>query len=583
MQRWVILRIWLATLALALVFAAQAGWLAYVQLASAVPVDRSWQARLAAPRGGIYDRRGVDYPLAVTVPGKLVFVDPETVDPEHELVRLADRVADILGLETDLVLNALKRRDSRYIPLTVTVDVDAVNRLRDAAISGVHSRDHVIRHYPLGDRMSHVLGFVNQEKIGSAGIEQRFHSWLEGTPGYLDSKLDARRREIYRERNLYVQPIPGADVILTLDQNVQHMVEQALDRVVSEYAATGAWAIVQRVATGEILAMASRPDYDPNNYRDVAPEKWRNRAISDVYEPGSTMKTLVAAAALNEGLVTPETVIDCGGGVWVYGGHPLRDHVRGEASVAGIIKRSSNVGAAKLGLMLGDQLLEAYLRGFGFGTRLGIDLPGEEAGILAPHRRWAKITPTRLAIGQGIGVTGLQMLGLYNTLANDGVAMRPYVVDQILSPCGKLIYQARPEIIGRPVTPDVARQVRCMLTTVTGPGGTARRADIAHYNVAGKTGTAQIPIAGGYSNTDYWASFVGFLPAEKPEISILVVVERPQPQRTGGYVAAPVFAEIGQSVAHYLELPASADRLQDPGELHASLRQTGHSLQGWSQ
>lgn len=558
MQKWVTIRIWMAAVFLGSLLMMQAGWLAHLQLGDHSRIDRHWAAQLEAPRGGIYDRRGKDYPLAVSLPGELIFIDPATVSPEHDKVSIACRVAETLNLDTDQVLVALNRKDTRYIELGVTIDTEIANRLRGSDVSGVHLVDRTVRHYPLGRKMSHVLGFVNAENIGSAGVEQRFHSLLQGTAGFLEGKVDARRHEIYRERNRYVPPIPGADVMLTLDLNVQYILEQALDDGIDAFSATGGWAIVQRVRTGEILAMAARPDFDPNHYRFVSQDLWRNRAIADVFEPGSTMKALVVAAALNEGLATPETMIECGTGVWMYAGRPLRDHVRGKASVTEIIQRSSNVGAAKLALELGNQRFEAYLRAFGFGSRLGIDLPGEENGILAPARRWATISPTRLAIGQGIAATGLQMLSLYSTLANDGIMMRPYAIKQVRSPCGEILHQGQPEMIGRPIRPEVARQMREMLSKVTEPGGTATRAAIAHYRVAGKTGTAQIPIAGGYSQTEYWASFVGFLPSEHPEITILVVIERPQPQRTGGVVAAPVFARIGESVAHYLELLPSA-------------------------
>jgi cell division protein FtsI/penicillin-binding protein 2 len=221
-----------------------------------------------------------------------------------------------------------------------------------------------------------------------------------------------------------------------------------------------------------------------------------------------------------------------------------------------LLKKSSNIGAARLALMLGNRRMEAYLRAFGFGDSLGIDLPGEERGILHPSRRWSQLSPTRIAIGQGVAVTALQMLNAYCAIANQGQLMWPHVVSRIEAPSGERLYEATPRVLARPIRPEIAAEIRKMLVGVTEEGGTARRAAVAQYSVAGKTGTAQIPMHGGYSDKDYWASFVGFCPAEKPEFGVIVVVERPTPQHTGGFVAAPAFGRIAEAVAHYLEIPS---------------------------
>ncbi len=570
-DRWTRIRLGIVAAAMVLALLGLGVRLAFLHLGAGREVSRRWKTELNARRGTIYDRHGCENALAVTMPGNLVFLDPATVSADHDPVEIADYVAGILDLDTDVVLHGLTRRDVRYVPLATCLDDEAIRLLSTNAISGVHWSEKTVRRYALDRTMCHVLGFVNTIEVGSAGIEQRYHRYLKGSPGLLESKVDAFRRELYGERDLMVPAIRGADVHLTLDQSIQYIVEKAVDSVLEEFQATGACAVVQRVSTGEILAMASRPCFNPNSYRQSSRDLWRNRAIQDVYEPGSTMKALVVSAAMNERLVTPETLINCEKGIWYYAGRPLNDHVSGMVTVADVIKRSSNIGAAKIGLMLGNPRLDAYLRAFGLADPLGIDLPGEERGILMRHSRWSKIKPTRLAIGQGVAVTALQMLGIYCTIANEGYMMRPYVVDRVVSHNGEALYRHQPEIVARPIRRDVARTMCQLLARVTERGGTGRRARVDGYSVAGKTGTAQMAVPGGYSSTDYVASFVGFLPASAPEIGIIVTVERPKPKHQGGQVAAPVFREIASATARYLAIPPDQDADTLPAAMVASV------------
>jgi cell division protein FtsI (penicillin-binding protein 3) len=387
--------------------------------------------------------------------------------------------------------------------------------------------------------------------------------FLRGTAGFVKGTKDGLRRELYSKRESFVPSLAGADVDLTIDQYVQYIVEQALDDAMVEHSAKGAWAIVQRVRTGELLAMASRPAYDLNAFGDAKRDAQLNRALGAVYEPGSTMKAVVFSAVLNERLVTPDTVIDCENGSWVYGRRALRDyHPHGLLSVADGLKKSSNILSAKLALKLKPRWLYRYYQAFGFGERLGVDLPGEERGILHAPDRWSRITPTRIAIGQGVAVTAVQMLSAFCAIANGGVLMRPYVIDNVRARDGKLLYQRRPEAIGRPISPQTAATMRYLLARVTEDGGTGKRAAIRGFRVAGKTGTAQKPIPGGYSDKDHYASFVGFLPAEAPQIGIIVVIDEPQPVHTGGRVAAPVFKKIASQTIRYLDIaPTSGHAL----------------------
>jgi cell division protein FtsI (penicillin-binding protein 3) len=436
---------------------------------------------------------------------------------------------------------------------------DTADRIADRRFPGIFFREATMRYYPQGSFLCHVLGFVNHQGIGSAGVEQRMDRYLRGSPGLLESQKNGLRQELYWKRERFVPALEGANVWLTIDQNVQHILETELEAVMKEHRARGACAIVQRIRTGEILAMAARPAYDLNRFIGVDASRRRCRAIGSVYEPGSTMKAATFAAAFEAGTVTPRQVFDCEHGAWPYKGRVLRDyHPYGPLTVADGIKKSSNILAAKVALTLGNRRLYQGLRRFGLGEPLGIDLPGEEGGILHPVSRWSGISPTRIAIGQGVAVTPLQMLNVFCTLANDGYRMRPYVIQRVEADDGKVLYEKEPEVLGQAVSPRVAALMRRLLHRVTEKGGTGRRARVEGYDVAGKTGTAQKPVRGGYSDTAYVASFVGFLPVDHPEIGIIVVVDEPQPLHTGGVVAAPVFSRIAEQTVRCLAVPGSS-------------------------
>ncbi|MBN2302556.1 MAG: penicillin-binding protein 2, partial [Lentisphaerae bacterium] len=413
----------------------------------------------------------------------------------------------------------------------------------------------MVRYYPHNDFMCHVLGFVNYEGIGSSGVEQLLDKYLRGCPGVIESNVNAFRQELYTQRNIYIPALEGADVFLNLDQNIQHIVEKSLDAVMERHKAKAAWAIVQRVRTGELLGMACRPSFNLNDFYRTKPEYLLNRAIGNIYEPGSTFKAGIIAMAIDRGCVSPDTIFDCENGEWKYGGRVLRDHHNyAKLTVADILKKSSNIGAAKIALTLGDRRMYEGLKAFGLGQALGIDLPGEEKGILHPASTWSKISPTRIAIGQGVAVTALQMLGLMCAIGNDGFLMRPHVVQSVVGKDGTVLLDPKPEVLARPISSESAAMMRDLLARVTENGGTGMRARVEGYKVAGKTGTAQKAIAGGYSETAYVASFVGFLPADDPEIGIIVVVDEPQPIHTGGAVAGPVFSEIAGQTVRYLDI-----------------------------
>jgi len=522
--------------------------------------NRRIESTLLAPRGKIFDRKDEKNILALNLVMKDVCADPSQISEEGVDV-VSAKLAKQLDMPRAEIGAKLGRENCQFVYLRRFMPEEKAKRVEDLELEGIFLQERRVRYYPQGSFMCHVLGFVNHEGQGSAGIEQNMQRFLKGSPGYLATGVDARRRELYLMRERFLKPVEGGNVTLTVDQNIQYMVEKALDETVAEHNAKGAWVIVQKVRTGEILAMASRPDYDLNEFRFSSENDRLNRAVGYVYEPGSTFKALTIGAAINEGIVTKDTVFDCENGSWIYKRRALRDyHPYGKLSVEDGLKKSSNILTAKIAVSLGDEKFYDYLRAFRIGKPTGLDLPGEEGGILHPVSKWSGISSSRIAIGQGVAVTALQMLGVYCTIANDGYMMKPYVVKRIESSDGKVVYEGKPEMIARPITSKTAATMRAMLARVTEKGGTGRRARVDGIAVAGKTGSAQKPIAGGYSDTAHIASFVGFLPAEDPEIAIIVVVDDPQPIHTGGRVAAPAFGEIAGQVSRYLNIaPANTN------------------------
>lgn len=537
------------------------------------------KGQLPANRGIIYDRQEV--PVAVNRPGYKVFVDPEApVKEGQNKRRTAERIAEFTGADFASVYRNITGggKKSRYIVVGKTFDKQVVELVTNREVyccCGIVPFSE--RAYPQGRLFSQIVGYVSgEDEIGrNGGVEQSAEDYLRGTPGVFVGVKDKNGREIREHRRITVDAIDGASVYLTIDHNIQHVVCELLRFGITNYCATGGKVIVEKVSTGEILAMATLPDFDPADYRAYSEEARRNKAIGLVYEPGSTMKAITVSAALNEGLVSPETVFDVGQGSWAYGGRILRDHPRGNLTVRQIIQKSSNIGAAKIGLMLGNKRLASYIKAYGFTQRLGIDLPGEEKGLLPPYETWEPVKPTRVAMGQGISVTPLQMVNAYSTIANGGHCMRPYVISRVVATDGTVIYRNDPKEIGRPIRPDTSRKMREILKSVTnyaadrGDHGTGWRARVDGYTVAGKTGTAQMLINGVYSEKDYWSSFVGFVPAENPVFAMIVILDRPRGELTadgehhkahdGGGTAAPLFSKIASYVAQYLEIPIEVD------------------------
>jgi len=528
--------------------------------ATRIVESRRLETDLQVARGRIMDCRG--NMMALDVVKKEVCADPQLVSSNGSLAKAAADLGRLLNIDPAMVNERLSQPGKRFVYLGGfgrPVEDDTALRIEKLNLPGVFTRDVMVRSYPRGSSMCHVLGYVNFdfERSGSAGIEQKWNKYLHGVHGLLISELDGRRHEIYDRRLFELPPRAGADVTLTLDNYVQYVVEQALKNALCETQASAIWAIVERVKTGEILAMASYPDYDPNQFREVPRESMRNRCISVVYEPGSTFKMAVVAAALNENAVHSSDVFDCENGTWFHNRRPLRDfHPYGLLSVADIIKKSSNIGAAKVALKLGDRKLHQYLQAFGIGKPTGIELPGEECGTLHPLSKWTSLSVTRVAIGHEVAVTALQMLQVISAIANGGVMMKPYLVSRVSDRDGKILYEHRPGVAGRPIRPETAAEMRRLLARVTEEGGTGFKARVEGYTVGGKTGTAQKAIPGGYSDTLNMSSFTGFIPVEDPQLAIIVVLDEPKGAfRTGGVVAGPVFRAIAEQAVRYLDVP----------------------------
>ncbi|MGI6494979.1 MAG: peptidoglycan D,D-transpeptidase FtsI family protein [Kiritimatiellia bacterium] len=544
------------------------GWrVCYLHLSEGKTRSYRFTTILPAPRGQIYDSVNHELPLAGNLAAWDVAIDYKNLPPEGPgRGKIAGILADAMDMDADVVLDYFRRacaRGNRGLPLgrTLNPEVETLARSKGPLFRYVSTTRTYVRHYPQNERLCQTLGYVDKDGNGAMGLERALDAYLRGAEGRIVGTRDAFGNEIRHLRSSAIAPEPGADVFLTIDSRIQYAAETELRNAMEQHHATGAWAVVQRVPTGELLAIASMPDFDLNRYADCDRDCWRNKSVISMYEPGSTMKTLTVAAALNERIVTPDTVIDVGQGPWYYGGFYLRDHSDGPITVSTIIKKSSNKGTAMIALRLGNERLEGYLRALGFGSKVGIGLPAESPGSLDRHQAWDKVRPTRIAIGQGIAVTALQMANLYATLGNGGTMMKPFLVERVVAADGTVLEENRPTVMGRPFRPDTAAKMRDMLVSVTEAGGTAgRHTAVQGFRVAGKTGTAQIPGIGGYSQTDYWATFVGFAPAERPEVAIVVVVERPKPLHSGGVVAAPVFSRIATASLQYLGVtPPEAD------------------------
>jgi cell division protein FtsI (penicillin-binding protein 3) len=508
------------------------------------------QARRAilAPRGIIYDSHMDELATSVTL--SMAVAEPRRM---NDIPWAARNLAAILELNPRELLNRMRDpAHQSYMVVKHRIDPQAEEHIKSMGIDGIYFVDESMRAYPNRDLASQTLGFVNMNGDGGAGIEQQYDKELKGKEGLFSLDVDARRQPF--RVNVDIPPVQGHSLILSIDKSIQYIADREIAAAVEKAQARSGTAIVMESDTGRIFALSNYPQFNCNTYNKYEAELWRNKAVSDMYEPGSTFKVVVATAALEAGLTRPDELIDCQMGSIPVGGHVFHDHKGyGLLKFTEILEFSSNVGAIKLGLRLGEQRLYEALRNFGFGSKTGIDLPAEIGGLVRDWQDWSGLSIAAISFGQEVGVTSLQILTAINAIANGGYRVRPSIVDRIIDEKGDLVSLRTPERI-RLMSPQTAEVVSRAFEGVV-LRGTAKRAALEGYRAAGKTGTAQKSVGGRYAPNRYVASFIGFAPLPAPRITVLVQIDEPKGMHYGGDVCAPVFQKIAQETLMQLRVP----------------------------
>jgi cell division protein FtsI/penicillin-binding protein 2 len=510
-----------------------------------------------AKRGMILDRNGEI--LASNLPVRTVVADASLIKNPAAVASLASQ---FLGLKEAEVLKKISSQ-KKYIVLKKEVPeetyVDLDTAMQKAKLRGVTFEQDAIRTYPNGESLGHVLGFLDHEGKGIQGIELTMNSLLAGKNGYRYIERDRTGKEIMLYRGAEEEPVHGKNIRLSIDMSLQSILEEEIDKTFKELKPETVTGIMLDPKTGEVLAMANRPCFNPNEPGKAEPEQMKNRAIIDMVEPGSTFKIVVAAGALNEGTVNEKTSIFCENGRFLYGGKILKDHHGyGDMNVHEILVKSSNIGSAKLAMLMGGDKYYDYVRKFGFGDRHGIELPGEIGGLVHPPARWDKLTITRMPMGHSVAVTPLQITMGMSVIANGGHLMAPHIIKSVEDLDGTKILNKAPKVVREVVPEKTARFIANALVGVTQPGGTATYARVNGFEVAGKTGTAQkVSAKGGYAAGKYVVSFVGFMPAEDPRFVCLIMVDDAKIASNlnyGGLVAAPIFSHVAEKAARHFDL-----------------------------
>lgn len=501
-------------------------------------------------RGDIYDRNLKE--LAVSIEVDSVYAQPGKVESPAKAAR---SLAPVLSMDAREIEKKLSSGQN-FVWIKRQVDLKEEERGAVTSIEGVGITKESRRYYPNRQLASNIIGFTGLDAIGLEGIERYYDSMLKGAASKITGDKDATGRMLLFEDPNKKVPVEGMVVELTIDKTIQYIAEKVLKKAVEDSDARGGVALVMDPNTGEVLAMASQPTFDPNDIGRFDSRQWRNRSVTDVFEPGSTFKLFLVAAALEEDLIKTKDIIYCENGSYRVADRTFHDHEpHGWLTVPQIIKYSSNIGSAKIGEKLGKVQLYRYLKAFGFGSKTGIDLPGEASGALRHYSKWSGVTIDTVSFGQGISVTALQLTSALSSVANGGFLMKPYVVRSIKDPNGAVVRESHPEILRRVISEDTARKMTEMLIGVTEQGGTGVKAAMPDFEVAGKTGTAQKPDFknGGYMKDAFVASFFGFVPARSPRLAIVVAVDEPRIRDYwGGSIAAPAFRDIAQQSLSYL-------------------------------
>jgi cell division protein FtsI (penicillin-binding protein 3) len=504
---------------------------------------------LAAKRGVIYDRAGRELAMSVLVDSAFA-VPSETKD----LPTAVSLITRITGEDARVVLADCRAHKS-FCWLARKADDETIERIKSLNLQGIHFQKEPKRFYPNRDLAAQVLGEVGMEDSGQSGIEHEFDDQLRGRAGKMFISVDARKQWF---SDVEKQPETGDSLALTIDKNIQYIAEKELEQAIHDTQAIAGTVIVENPHTGEILALANRPTFDPNQHKQITPAALTNRAVSYVYEPGSAFKVVTISAALEEKVTNPDEIFDCQMGAIVYNGMRIRDaKPHGLLPVSGVLANSSNVGTIKIALRLGEDRYYKYIRAFGFGQPTGIELPGETRGLTKPPSRWSKVSIAAISIGQEIGISPIQLAALVSTFANDGVRIAPRILMGTAPPQGSLqTVSFHPAEGHRVISSYTAAEMRSMMQKVV-LEGTGRRAILEGYSSAGKTGTGQKvdPATGVYSKTKYIASFAGFAPVNNPQVVVAVILDSAVGQHQGGEISAPVFRRISQQVLEYLHVP----------------------------
>lgn len=553
-------------------------------------------------RGDILDVNG--NVLATSTFAKTICADPSLMN-ERQADVVARAIAPLLQVNDRALFQRLATRTRitdkgetnlvQYVRIKQRVPADTWNKIQAAMTNlsfgvdekkltktdqaayravrqkAIFAEDFPIRVYPNQALAAHVLGYAQTEDVdinsnvvseivGTDGIERTMDAKLAGVPGWRVTETDRRGRELVSRRGQDLEARDGLNVVLTVDSVVQNILETALAKAMEEHSPISISGIAIRPKTGEILAMATLPNFNPNNPGAAPADARRDRVVTDVIEPGSTFKIVVISGALNDHVVSLNEMFDCEHGHFPFAGRVLHDHEPyGDLSVEQIITKSSNIGAAKVGIKMGADRLYDYIKSYGFGERTGLPLPGEVVGIARPVQDWSKVSVAQIPMGQGIAVTRLQITMAMCAIANGGVLMRPMLVNRLEDEDGNVVVRYSPQPVRRIISQEAAKETVEALKTVVSPEGTAAKAALDHYTVAGKTGTAQKVINGEYVHGKYVASFIGFLPADDPQLCISVILDEPKEGYYGGQVAGPVFKEIAERTANYLNIKPDID------------------------
>lgn len=500
-------------------------------------------------RGTIYDTKYRE--MAVSIDATSIAAYPHYINNSQIT---AKPLAKALKINISAVKRKLSSKKS-FVWIKRQITPREKKAVEDLNIDGIGFIPEHTRFYPNRMLAAQLLGFSGIDSHGLEGIEFYYDKYLKGSSDKFTVLKDALGREFSAEKK--VVPIyNGKNLILTIDRTIQYITEKALEEAVNDFSAKSGIAIVIDPNTGAVLSLAHFPFFNPNSFQDFSREKWRNRAITDPFEPGSTMKIFTAAAALEYGNSTPDTIFFCENGAYRIGKNIIHDtKPHGWMSLQQIVKYSSNIGAVKVGEKIGQKALYQTLRDFGFGKKTGIDCPGETTGSLTMHDQWSKIDAGTISFGQGISVSAIQLITAASAIANDGILMKPYITRAVYDQNGRLVQSFSPYKVRRVVSKKTARAVNRIMKTVIATGGTGVRAALKAYSVSGKTGTAQkIDKTGTYAKGKYMASFIGFAPSENPKVTILVIIDEPQKKYYGSIVAAPVFKKIANETLNYLNI-----------------------------